>query len=62
MSLQKVLRVCNLEDDMIARIYVTYYKDTVDYKWMREAFGGVNESRMRDIDETDLDRELACLT
>lgn len=53
MSLQKVLRVCNLEDDAVARIYVTYYKDTVDYKWTKEAFGGMD--RIREIDESDLE-------
>lgn len=55
MSLQKVLRICNLEDDAIAKIYVTYYKDTVDYKWTREAFGGVDDRRIIEIDESDLD-------
>lgn len=59
MSLQKVLRVCNLEDDAVAKIYVTYYKDTVDYKWTKEAFGSVSEGRIREIDESDLDRELS---
>jgi len=59
MSLQKVLRVCNLEDDMIAKIYVTYYKDTVDYRWTKEAFAGVDERRVREIDESDLNRELS---
>lgn len=59
MSLQKVLRVCNLEDDIVAQIYVTYYKDTVDYKWTREAFAGVDERRIKEIDESDLERELS---
>ena len=58
MSLQKVLRICNLEDDAIAKIYVTYYKDTVDYKWTMEAFGGIDESRIRLIDESELSTEL----
>ena len=54
MSLQKVLRICNLEDDSIAKIFVTYYKDTVDSKWTREAFGGVDERRIIDIDESSI--------
>ncbi len=54
MSLQKVLRVCNLEDDVIARIYVTYCKDTVDYRWTKEAFGGIDD-KVREIDESDLE-------
>lgn len=59
MSLQKVLRICNLEDDSIAKIYVAYYKDTVDYKWTMDAFAGVDESRIRRIDESDLSTELS---
>lgn len=49
MSLQKILRACNLEDDKVARIYVTVYKDTVDEKWMEEAFVGVDKTRIKRI-------------
>lgn len=54
MALQKVLRVCNLEDDKTASIYVTVYKDTVDHQWVSQAFQKVNPARIRRISHKDL--------
>jgi superfamily II DNA or RNA helicase len=52
MSLQKILRMCNLEGDKLARIYITVYKDTVDEDWVKKALSGVDKSRIRVIDES----------
>lgn len=49
MSLQKILRVCNLEDDKTAKIYVTVYKDSVDNNWVNKAFEKVNASKITRI-------------
>lgn len=54
MSLQKVLRTCNLEDEKIARIYVTYYKDTVDLDWTLAAFSTVNPDKVTYVKARDL--------
>lgn len=58
MSLQKILRTCNLEDDEVAKIYVTYYKDTVDYNWVNRALESVNSGRIRRITTAELENEL----
>lgn len=52
MSLQKILRMCNLEGDKVAKIYITCYKDTVDEKWVNSALEYVDSSRIRIIDES----------
>jgi superfamily II DNA or RNA helicase len=49
MSLQKVLRMCNLEDDKTAQIYVTVYRNTVDEGWVNSAFSTVNPQKIKRI-------------
>jgi superfamily II DNA or RNA helicase len=36
-AVQKVLRMCNLEDDKVAEIYICCYKNTVDENWVNNA-------------------------
>lgn len=54
MSLQKILRMCNLEDDKIAKIYITVYKDSVDSSWVNKALETVNPERIKKINHKDL--------
>lgn len=56
MSLQKILRVCNLEDDRIAKIFVTVYKNSVDSDWTNKAFESVKPSRITRISYKDIDQ------
>jgi superfamily II DNA or RNA helicase len=51
MSLQKILRICNLEEDKVAKIYITVYKNTVDEEWTKKALMGVDSTRIRIVDE-----------
>lgn len=54
MSLQKILRMCNLEDDKIAKIYITVYKDSVDSKWIDKALETVNKDKIKRIHSKNL--------
>ena len=54
MSLQKILRMCNLEDDKVAKIYITVYKDTVDSSWVNKALETVNPNKIKRINFKDL--------
>lgn len=54
MSLQKILRMCNLEDDLIATIYITVYKDSVDSKWTDKALETVHPSKIKRINYKNL--------
>lgn len=54
MSLQKILRMCNLEDDKIAKIYITVFKNSVDSNWVDKALETVNPNKIRRINFKDL--------
>lgn len=54
MSLQKILRMCNLEDDKIAKIYITVFKNSVDSNWVDKALETVNSNKIRRINFKDL--------
>lgn len=54
MSLQKILRMCNLEDDRIATIYLTIYKNSVDEKWTEKALETVNQTKVKRINYKNL--------
>ncbi len=47
MSIQKILRVCNLEDDRDAKIYITCYDTSVDKDWLIKALKGINDDRIK---------------
>ena len=45
-AIQKVMRMCNLEGDEVARIYIIYYKDTVDETWIKKALEGFDDAKI----------------
>lgn len=45
-AIQKVMRMCNMEDDEIATIYITYFANTVDEEWTRKALSGLNPDKI----------------
>lgn len=51
-AIQKVMRMCNLEDDKPASIFITYYENTVDEQWVKSALNGFSEKRINLV--TDL--------
>lgn len=55
MTLQKILRMCNLDDGLEACIYITCYKNTIDEEWVKSALQGVNSERIEYIDYVDLE-------
>jgi len=57
-SLQKFLRVCNLEDEKIARIIITVCKDTMDEAWAMGALAGVPEEKVKWIEMNELENLL----
>jgi len=54
MSIQKILRMCNLEDDRVAKIYITCYDNSVDLQWLEQALNGINKNRINWIKQDDL--------
>jgi superfamily II DNA or RNA helicase len=46
-AIQKVMRMCNLEDDSIAQIYITYYANTVDEEWVKKALIGLDPDKIK---------------
>lgn len=55
MSLQKILRMCNLEGEKVAKIYLTVYKNSVDEKWIEKALETVNPNKIKRINYKNLD-------
>ena len=55
MALQKILRMCNLEDGLEADVYIICCRDTVDEDWVRKALENVDKKRVEYIDYTDLE-------
>lgn len=45
-AIQKVLRMCNLEGDEVAQIYIFYYKNTVDEDWVKKALQPFSEDKI----------------
>lgn len=45
-AIQKVMRMCNLEQDEIAEIYITYFINTVDEEWVKKALSGLNSEKI----------------
>lgn len=45
-AIQKVMRMCNLEGDETARIYITYYTNTVDEQWITKALEGFDNTKI----------------
>jgi superfamily II DNA or RNA helicase len=48
-AIQKVMRMCNMEDDAIAQIYITYYANTVDEEWTKKALEGLDPDKIKII-------------
>jgi len=46
-AIQKVMRMCNMEDDEIAKIYITYYANTVDEEWTKKALIGLDPDKIK---------------
>jgi superfamily II DNA or RNA helicase len=46
-AIQKVMRMCNMEDDSIAQIYITYYANTVDEEWVKKALIGLDPNKIK---------------
>ena len=53
MSWQKILRVCNLEDDKEAKIFITTYNNTVDLGWTMQALKGIETDKVSFIQSED---------
>lgn len=48
--IQKILRACNLDKEHnIAKIYIFYYKDTVDEDWMNSGLKQIDRKYIKDI-------------
>jgi len=45
-AIQKVMRMCNLEGEEKAKIFVIYYANTVDQGWVDKALTGFNEDKI----------------
>jgi superfamily II DNA or RNA helicase len=46
-AIQKVMRMCNMEDDAIAQIFITYYANTVDEEWIKKALEGLDPDKIK---------------
>ena len=46
-AIQKVMRMCNMEDDNVAQIYITYYANTVDEEWTKKALEGLDPDKIK---------------
>ena len=46
-AIQKVMRMCNLEEDTIAQIFITYYANTVDEEWTKKALEGLDPDKIK---------------
>jgi hypothetical protein len=47
---QKILRMCNFVDkNTTAKIYIIYYQDTVDEKWVKKALEIFDEDKIKYI-------------
>lgn len=53
-AVQKVLRMCNLEDDRVAQIYICMYTNTVDEMWVRKALKLFPKSKISYLDHRSL--------
>lgn len=45
-AIQKVMRMCNVEQDEIAEIYITYFINTIDEEWVKKALSGLNPEKI----------------
>ena len=45
-AIQKVMRMCNLEGEETAKIFVLYYANTIDQQWADKALSGFNEDKI----------------
>ena len=48
-AIQKVMRMCNVEEDEKATIYIVYYANTVDEEWTKKALIGLNPDKIKII-------------
>lgn len=53
-AVQKVLRMCNLEDGREAQIFICMYSDTVDQDWVRNSLNLIPSSKVNYIDYRNL--------
>jgi len=45
-AIQKVMRMCNVEENEIAEIYITYFINTIDEEWVKKALSGLNPEKI----------------
>lgn len=45
-AIQKVMRMCNVEQDEVAEIYITYFINTVDEEWVKKAVSALNPEKI----------------
>jgi superfamily II DNA or RNA helicase len=48
-AIQKVMRMCNVEEDEKATLYIVYYANTVDEEWTKKALIGLNPDKIKII-------------
>ncbi len=48
-AIQKVLRMCNLEEDVIAKIIIVYYENTKDEEWVIKATTPFDPNKVKKI-------------
>jgi len=53
-AIQKVMRMCNLEGDDVAEIYITYFANTVDEEWIKKAIQGLNPEKIQILGSENL--------
>jgi superfamily II DNA or RNA helicase len=53
-AIQKVMRMCNLEGDDVAEIYIIYFANTVDEEWVKKATQGLNAEKIQILGSENL--------